>query len=252
MGIWSKWIRDPQSLWLRKAVFQIHLWIGIAIALYVIVICLTGSILVYRNELYGAFAPTPDDPMPLGFRATSWLLDLHDNLLSGETGRRTNGAGAAAVTLMGLTGLVVWWPGVRRWRRSLFVDMRSNWRQVNWSVHSATGLWFAGFILLWGVSGLYLSYPAPFNAIVEYFFPADEVLGFNETADRILFWFGYSHFGRFGGRIPGCSRGACNEVLKAVWAAAGIAPVIMAVTGVIMWWNRTRRRPRSKAAALVL
>ena len=31
------------------------------------------------------------DPLPLGYRVTAWLLDLHDNLLGGPTGRRVNG-----------------------------------------------------------------------------------------------------------------------------------------------------------------
>ncbi|GIT67314.1 MAG: hypothetical protein Ct9H300mP25_07860 [Acidobacteriota bacterium] len=32
--------------------------------------------------------------LPLPYRLTTWLLDLHDNLLYGETGRRINGLGA--------------------------------------------------------------------------------------------------------------------------------------------------------------
>jgi len=43
----------------RRILFQIHLWTGIAIGLYVAVLSLTGSVLVYRNELYRAFSPTP-------------------------------------------------------------------------------------------------------------------------------------------------------------------------------------------------
>jgi uncharacterized iron-regulated membrane protein len=52
-------VRQPQSLFLRKVLFQIHLWTGIGIGLYVLVICLTGSVLVYRNELYRTFSPQP-------------------------------------------------------------------------------------------------------------------------------------------------------------------------------------------------
>ncbi len=246
MNSWNKWVRQPQTLFVRKAVFQVHLWVGIALGVYILMICLTGSVLVYRNELYGAFQPTPDNPAPLGFRATAWLLDLHDNLLSGETGRRINGVFAALVLLLTLTGIVVWWPGSQRWRRSLVIDRRANWKQFIWTLHSSLGIWFAVFILMWGITGLYLSYPTPFNAVVNHFFPPDELIGINETGDRILYWLGYAHFGRFSGRIPGCGtrigRGACNEVGKAVWAGVGIVPVVMFVTGSIMWWNRIRFR----------
>ena len=51
MGTWDRWLRQPQRVWLRRAAFQVHLWIGLAIGLYVVVLSVTGSVLVYRNEL---------------------------------------------------------------------------------------------------------------------------------------------------------------------------------------------------------
>ena len=65
-------------------------------------------------------------PLPLGFRSTVWLLDLHDNLLSGPTGRRVNGIGAVLLGLLCMTGAIVWWPGIKNWRRSVGVDVRAN------------------------------------------------------------------------------------------------------------------------------
>jgi len=318
MGAWKTWIRQPHTLGLRKAIFQIHLWTGIALAIYVVAICLSGSVLVYRNELYQAFTPTPvfverqetllseeeltaaaqqslagyrvtrvwrgeppnqaveleltrgdgtrkrlfnpytgedlGNSVPAGFRFTAWLLDFHDNLLGGETGRRTNGVAAALVLVSAFTGLVVWWPGVQRWRRSVVIDFRANWRGFNWSLHSALGIWFVMFVLMWGITGLYLSYPKPFNAVVEYLQPFDESSPVERVGDRVLYWLGYAHFGRFGGRIPGCGRGTCNEIFKGVWAAFGLVPVAMAMTGVIMWWNRkgfgTARNRNRKAEAV--
>ena len=43
---------QPQTAWLRKATFQVHMWSAIGIGLYVLTISVTGSVLVYRNELY--------------------------------------------------------------------------------------------------------------------------------------------------------------------------------------------------------
>ena len=51
MGTWKQWLRQPQRVWLRRAAFQIHLWAGLLIGLYVVVLSLSGSALVYRNEL---------------------------------------------------------------------------------------------------------------------------------------------------------------------------------------------------------
>src|ERR1700680_2395294 len=58
-NVWQRWIPQPQNLWLRRALFQVHLWSGIGIGLYVLMISVTGSVLVYRNELYVAAAPKP-------------------------------------------------------------------------------------------------------------------------------------------------------------------------------------------------
>ena len=51
MNLWQRWLRQPQRVWLRRAMFQVHLWTGIAIGLYVVMLSLTGSVLVYRIEL---------------------------------------------------------------------------------------------------------------------------------------------------------------------------------------------------------
>src|SRR5436190_4472585 len=59
MTHWQRLISHPQTAWLRKATFQLHLWSGIGIGLYVLVISVTGSIVVYRNELYRAATREP-------------------------------------------------------------------------------------------------------------------------------------------------------------------------------------------------
>ena len=307
MMLWDRWMRAPQTLWVRRAIFQIHLWTGIGIGLYLLMICLTGSVLVYRNELYRAFSPepvivvgsgeslTPDaltaaarriypddevtnvrmgdtpnhaveislrgggetrrrlfhpytgedlgDPLPVGYRASAWMLDLHDNLLGGRTGRKINGIGAFFFIVLSVTGAVIWWPGIRSWRRSLTFDVRANWRRLTWSLHSAFGFWVMPFVLIWGVSGVYLSFPDVFQAVVDYVEPFDPSDPADRIGDRVLYWLAYLHFGRLGGRgIPGCDRGLCNETTKAVWAIVGLVPPALLVTGVVMWWNRVLHR----------
>ena len=307
MMVWDQWMRAPQTLWVRRAVFQIHLWTGIGIGLYLVMICLTGSVLVYRNELYRAFSPEPvivvgsgesltpetlteaarreypdydvtdvrpgdtpnqaveislrgggetirrlfhpftgedlGDPLPIGYRASAWMLDLHDNLLGGRTGRRLNGIGAFFFIVLAVTGSFVWWPGIRSWRRSLTVDLKANWRRLNWNLHSAFGFWFVPFVLIWGISGVYLSVPEWFQATVDYFEPFDPSDPVDRFGDRVLYWLAYLHFGRLGGRgIPFCGRPLCNEMTKATWAVVALVPPTLLVTGLVMWWNRVWRR----------
>ena len=59
MSTWQQWVRQPQTLWLRKALFQIHLWSGIGLGIYVVLISVSGSILVFLNELFTSSPPSP-------------------------------------------------------------------------------------------------------------------------------------------------------------------------------------------------
>ncbi len=51
------------------------------------------------------------------------------------------------------------------------------------------------------------------------------------TGDVVVTWMGLLHMGGFGG-LP----------VKVVWAAAALAFPLLAVTGLVMWWNRVVRR----------
>src|SRR2546422_821472 len=58
--------RAPQNVWARKALFQIHLWTGIATGLYILLISVSGSALVFRNELHKSFLRPPIVVKPTG------------------------------------------------------------------------------------------------------------------------------------------------------------------------------------------
>jgi uncharacterized iron-regulated membrane protein len=314
MDLLSRWWRQPQRVWLRRAVFQIHLWTGLAIGVYIVVLSLTGSVLVYRVELDRLLATPravlderaipmsadqlraaaergypdwtitvregqyerreggrgrprrPPDPTAsivlergterrdrlfdpytgedLGAGTTEgqffvlWLVKLHDELLLDRPdGPWWNGLLSLVFTVVVLTGLVVWWPGVARWKRSLRVSLAGGWQRINWDLHSALGIWLFAFMLLWGVSGWYLGMPDPLTNLVERFSDPDAFYG-ERPGDIALTWLSRLHFGRW--RNPGW-----GPWLQAVWAIAGIMPAIMFVTGVTMWWNRVVRRRRS-------
>jgi uncharacterized iron-regulated membrane protein len=99
------------------------------------------------------------------------LQDLHFDLLGGRTGRVINGIGAMVLALMGVTGLVIWWPGRSHWRRSLVVDVRRNWKRITWELHSATGFWAAALVLMWAVTGVYFAFPSAFRSTVNWMSP---------------------------------------------------------------------------------
>jgi uncharacterized iron-regulated membrane protein len=240
---WDRWIRQPQTLWIRRAVLQAHLWTGLLLGAYVLVISLSGSVLVFRDELNNISAPQPQQGRPTAadIQLTVWLLDLHDNLLSGPAGRRTNALGALLTTLVGVTGAVVWWPGIRNWRRSLTIDVRASWMSLNWRLHSVLGFWCLAFILMWGVSGFHLALPGPLSAGAEWLETLDESNPARNVGDKGLYWLTYAHFGRFAGRIPGCGA-VCGTTLKVVWALVGLVPSLLLATGFLIWWKRAPGR----------
>jgi len=59
MTAWEKWTARPQSLFVRKALFQAHLWTGIGLGLYVLLMSVSGSALVFRRELTNTLAREP-------------------------------------------------------------------------------------------------------------------------------------------------------------------------------------------------
>jgi uncharacterized iron-regulated membrane protein len=321
MTVIERFVQRPQSIWLRKAIFQVHLWTGIAVGLYVVAISISGSALFFRNKVNQAASGRkivagsgpllskaeliaaakrayPDyttrsvwqganprqeveimldrggrrknrifDPytgrdlgeaVPYSLRIMSWMLDLHVNLLAGPTGRIVNGVLAALLTLLALTGAVIWWPGIRNWRRSLTINLRASWKRINWDLHSAVGFWSFAFFFMWSFTGVYLIFPAPFDAFINRFAPLDyyrlvaqeEISpavtlvrvadGANPTrmkrrrpaihysnGDLVIRTFFALHFGNFAGMGT-----------RIVWAAIGLTPPFLFVTGALMWWNR--------------
>jgi uncharacterized iron-regulated membrane protein len=303
---WQRWVRQPRTVWLRRTLFQVHLWSGIGLGVYIFFISVTGSVLVYRNELYEAATPEPIvstgsgprltdeqlaeaatsahpgfridrivravdpdqavdvwlrrgedaihhlfDPRsgadlgsspPIGIWLVSTLIELHDDLLAGPTGRRVNGLGAFAVIVVAVTGLVIWWPGIDRWRRGLTVHRRVGWKRFAWDLHSMVGFWSVGFLLVSGISGLYLCVPDVVQEFADWLEPLTEENAGYRVVDSAISWLAYLHFGRINGiGIPCSGPGLCDQATKAVWAAFGLAPAVMFVTGTIMWWNRVLR-----------
>ena len=47
MGFW----KQPKPTFLRRVLFQIHLWTGVAVGLYMVFISVTGSAVVFRRDL---------------------------------------------------------------------------------------------------------------------------------------------------------------------------------------------------------
>jgi len=64
----NSFLHRPQNVFLRKAIFQVHLWTGVLVGLYVFVVCVTGAALVFRIDMQRAALPHLFTPGP-GTRA---------------------------------------------------------------------------------------------------------------------------------------------------------------------------------------
>lgn len=215
----ERWLHHPESLWVHRVLFLIHMWIGMMASAYLLCMSVSGSVLVFRNEL-----EVSADPHSRLFRAVEWLVNFHGELLLGETGRRLNGMGAACLTLLCLTGVFIWWPGIEHWRRSLSVNWRSSFARINWDLHNVLGFWCFLFVLMWGISGIYFCFPEPFSSIVYALnraWPANLGLG-----DLALMSLSTAHFGRL------------NIWTEVLWAFLGLVPAVLAFTGMFMCCHR--------------
>jgi uncharacterized iron-regulated membrane protein len=209
-SIWQQLLEHPEKLWVHRPIFQIHLWVGMVAGLYVFVMSVSGSAIVYRSAFEGS-----GNSQSHVFRVVEWLVDLHENLLLGMTGRAINGIGALCLTVLCVTGVILWWPGIAYWRRSLTVHWKLSFARLNWDIHNTLGFWCFLFVLVWGISGIYFSFPEVFNAI-----------GNLQFGDSALLWLSNLHFGRFG------------WFTEALWTLVGLVPAVLSFTGVFMCCHR--------------
>jgi len=122
------------------------------------------------------------------------------------------------------------------------VRFNGGWPRFYWDLHSAVGFWMYLFVLMWAVTGLYLSYPMPFSDLVDYLQPFDPDSRAPRFGDEALAWLARIHFGR-----------AWGTGVKWLWTILGLVPALLFITGAFMWWNRVLskvwRRSAQPAAA---
>lgn len=226
------YFQQPYTLPWRKALFQVHLWIGVIIGIYVIAICLSGCVLVFEQDLLNdrpllAQAATHAAPdwerlakvamsanpgatlsfidmrsanrriVPVGLKKGDetlvvytdsytgrvitqevlerkhWLVEsalaLHTELALGGSGAIADGIGGALLFVMALIGMVLWWPGVRSWKRALKINWRAPWARFNFDVHRAFGFWCFLLVAMWGVTGAYFIFPDSVHELINKF-----------------------------------------------------------------------------------
>lgn len=218
-----------QAAWVRRALFQIHLWTGLTIGLYVLAICASGSAMVFRRELNQAFCERCEPAF------VTWLANFHGDLLAGRVGLMWNGIGAIAVTAMCITGAILWWPGKRgNWWRSITFQPSSTGRRFLLGVHNTLGFWAFLLIVLWALTGIYFAFPDSVNLLTEWLQDGDAETPASVFVQDAIAELSRLHFGR-----------AYGLFVKVLWAVLGLVPCVLLITGVLMWWKRVIRKRAS-------
>jgi uncharacterized iron-regulated membrane protein len=231
---------------MRRLLFQVHLWVGIALGLYIFIISVSGSLIVFRRELDRAICPGPTEMSPSGPIVTAAcepefvtvMAEFHDHLGGGRTGLFINGLGAMAVVVMCVTGAVIWWPGRRRWRRSLTLHRGVGARRFIRDLHNVLGIYLLLLIFMWALTGVYFAFPDPFLALSDQLAAGSIATPASRLLDASIEWLVRLHFGR--------SFGLTIEVL---WVILGLVPGGLFITGALMWWTRVLRPALYRAAA---
>jgi uncharacterized iron-regulated membrane protein len=94
-----------------------------------------------------------------------WLYELHDNLLLGKRGLIANGFGALLLTVLCATGLVIWWPGVKRVITGFHFHTRGGWKTQNYDIHKILGFLALIPLAVLAISGAYYAFPDAYRNI---------------------------------------------------------------------------------------
>ena len=107
----------------------------------------------YTGAVLASFAPDSNFP---GF-----IAHLHAHLAMGEHGRGEQIVGAAGIVLLVfcVTGIVMWWPGARRLRRSMRVRTGKHPIVLHYDLHRVAGLVFLVPLLIVALTGVVLVFP---------------------------------------------------------------------------------------------
>jgi uncharacterized iron-regulated membrane protein len=90
---------------------------------------------------------------------------LHGNFLMGRDGRTlVVGPLGAAMLILGVSGLVLWWPKRGQWKFAFFVRRTARGLRFHRELHAATGIWIFVVFMMVSFSGVVLAWPRAFGA----------------------------------------------------------------------------------------
>ncbi|MFC7538122.1 PepSY-associated TM helix domain-containing protein [Sphingomonas sp. GCM10030256] len=101
-----------------------------------------------------------------GKRPLDLLVEFHHNLFLAEAGRAALGVVATFLTVMIVSGLILWWPVRRTWRARAWP--RSARRKEMIAVHRDVGVLITPILLITALTGIVISWPALIQPLFDF------------------------------------------------------------------------------------
>lgn len=225
---------------MRKLFAKIHLWISLPLGILFSVICLTGAILVFENETLQLLNPSAD-VMSMGkhaperkelvgydffhstLRIHRWLLDAPAKKGERTVGKEIVGYSTLAMTIVLMSGIVIWWPRNRKvLKNRLSVTCSKGSRRFWYDSHVSIGFYATLLLLIMCLTGLVWSFTGwreAFWNLFDFIPP--------EGRKRFLYTL---HTGSWGG-LPS----------KIIYFLAALTGAVLPLTGYYLWWYKKKR-----------
>ena len=101
---------------------------------------------------------------------------LHANLLIPDrSGRDVVGWLGVAMLVLGVSGLVLWWPRPGRWKEAFQVKRGARGVRLHRDLHGAVGIWSLVIFVVVTFSGVYLTFPQALGGAVTAVSPARDL-----------------------------------------------------------------------------
>lgn len=198
---------------------KIHIWLSLPAGILISLICLTGAILVFKDELLAWMGYESIKGSPL-----MWVMKLHRWLMDDTRtwGKVTVGISTLFFVFILISGLTVHWP--RKWKKSrLTVHTRKGKGRLLFDLHTVLGLYAALILLLCALTGLMWSFQL-YRDAVAFIFDTEIKKGAPVwTIVKAI------HFGNFAGIFS-----------KILYFVAALTGASLPVTGYWMYFKKRR------------
>lgn len=95
------------------------------------------------------------------------ILDLHRNLMMGNTGRQINGAAVLMFCVLLFSGFILWIPKkIKNLKQSLTIKLSGKFQRINYDLHNTMGFYAFLMLFFMAVTGLYITYPWVKNTLI--------------------------------------------------------------------------------------